>query len=191
MPRRQTPFIPGSYYHLYNRGVNRQTIFFERENSLYFLRLIRHHLIDSDTADILAYCLMPNHYHVLIQVQQPDLSTAMQRLSLSYTKAMNKRYQRVGPLFQGPFHSILVDRDDYLLQLSHYIHLNPVKAQFADRPQDWEFSSYHEYAGLRNGTLPNTTSLQRQFGPNSYSELLESTNLQIQPIDLIPLLLDF
>jgi putative transposase len=108
---------------------------------------------------------------------------------MAYSKAMNNRYQRIGPLFQGPFRSAVVDRDDYLLQLIHYIHLNPVKAKFADRPQDWEFSSYHEYAGLRNGTLPNTKTLQRQFSNKSYAALLESTTLHT--IDLIPLLLDF
>jgi putative transposase len=189
MPRRQTPFIPGSHYHLYNRGVNRQNIFFERDNSLHFLRLIRQHLIDSHTAEVLAYCLMPNHYHLLIQLQQPPLSDAMHRLSMAYSKAMNNRYQRVGPLFQGRFQSIVVDRDDYLLQLAHYIHLNPVKAQFVHRPQDWEFSSYHEYAGLRNGTLPSLNALQTQFTRESYPALLESTSLRTT--DLIPLLLDF
>lgn len=78
----------------------------------------------------------------------------MMKLSVSYTKAINKRYGRVGSLFQGPFRAVHVDRNEYLLHLSRYIHLNPVTAGLVPQPEEWEFSSYREYIGLRNGTLP-------------------------------------
>jgi putative transposase len=148
MPFRRTPFQTGNFYHIYNRGNNRQNIFFERENYLHFLRLMREHLA-TNGVDILAYCLMPNHYHFLAYLQDDNLSAAMHRLSVSYTKAINKRFDRCGVLFQGRFQSIHVNDTDYLIHLSRYIHLNPVKAGFVDRAEEWEFSSYLEYAGLR------------------------------------------
>jgi len=117
LPRRVVPLTPGQYYHIYNRGVNREAIFFERENYLFFLRRLREHLLP--VTDLVAYCLMPNHYHLLVMVKPWEqtsevlkdlgglaprgLSMAMMRLSVSYTKAINKRYQRVGGLFQGAF----------------------------------------------------------------------------------------
>ena len=101
MPRRLTPFVPGLYYHIYNRGNNRQSIFFQPQNYLYFLRNVKRYLVP--LANVTAYCLMPTHYHILVRVQTSDvsLSRAMMRLSVSYTKAINKRFERVGSLFQG------------------------------------------------------------------------------------------
>lgn len=163
MPHRDLTFQPGHHYHLYNRGNDRHLIFFEQENYLYFLRLVRRHLIEQ-TLDVLAYCLMPNHYHLLVQCKTHEVSGAMMRLSVAYTKAMNRRYNRVGSLFQGQFQAIAVDSDEYLSHLTRYIHLNPVKARLAARPEDWEFSSYREYAGLRSGTLPKLEVVRRQLG---------------------------
>ena len=153
MPRRQIIFQTGNYYHVYNRGNNRQLIFFERENYIYFLRQLRNHLI-TNGVDIIAYCLMPNHYHLLVYLQTDDFSKLMQSFTLSYAKAINKRYQRVGSLFQGRFQAIHVDQEDYLLHLTRYIHLNPVCANIVEKAEDWEFSSYQEYIDLRQGSLP-------------------------------------
>jgi REP element-mobilizing transposase RayT len=174
MPRRNVQFSPGVYYHLYNRGNNRDRIFYERENYLFFLRRLRKHILP--VLDIVAYCLMPTHYHLLASVkkiktsefcQNSEVSTgvsrAMQRLSISYTKAMNKRYDRVGALFQGAFQAKHVDEDTYLLHLSRYVHLNPVIAGLVEQAEDWEFSSYQEYIGLRDGTLPKPEIVLSQF----------------------------
>lgn len=162
MPRRSLVFQPDRIYHLYNRGNDRNLTFYERENYLHFLRLVRQHLIEH-TLDVLAYCLMPNHYHLLVCCRTDDVSGSMQRLSVAYTKAMNRRYNRVGALFQGQFQAIEVDSEEYLAQLVRYIHLNPVKARLVEHPKDWEFSSYLEYAGLRAGTLPRMEVLRQQF----------------------------
>jgi putative transposase len=174
MPRRQVNFSPGCYYHLYNRGNDRQTIFLERENYLYFLRQFRRYLVE-DTLDVLAYCLMPNHYHFLICLRSLHLSANMQAFSLSYTKAINRRYERCGSLFQGRFRAIEVDSDSYLLHLTRYIHLNPVKARLVERPEDWEFSSYREYVNLRQGTLPKLEALRQEIGTaNAYRSFVEA-----------------
>jgi len=137
--------------------------FFERENYLYFLRQFRLYLL-KDTLDVLAYCLMPNHYHFLVCLRSLNLSQQMQAFSLSYTKAINRRYGRCGSLFQGRFKAILVDSDRYLLHLSRYIHLNPVAAGFVQAPEEWEFSSYQEYVDLRRGTLPQFEHLRQEVG---------------------------
>ncbi len=174
MPRRQVPLVAGNYYHVYNRGHNRQNIFFERENYLYFLRQLRHHLIANGTA-VIAYCLMPNHYHLLVALETDNFSNLMQAFSLSYTKAINKRYQRVGSLFQGAFQAIHVDREEYLLYLTRYIHLNPVRARLVEKAEDWEFSSYPEYARVRGGTLPKMDVVRSQlYSPDQYSLFMQA-----------------
>jgi len=181
MPYRAIAFEAGKIYHLYNRGNNRQNIFFERENYLHFLRLVRQYLTP-ETVEILAYCLMPNHYHLLVQFQAGSLSEPMKALSLAYTKGMNARYHRVGSLFQGRFCSILVDREPYLVHLARYIHLNPVKAGLVRHPKEWEFSSYQEYAGLRQGTLPKLERVQMLTGATgAYQMFLEDQSLPQEP----------
>lgn len=174
-------FEPGHCYHLYNRGNNHQSIFFERENYLHFLRLVRRYLV-GQTLDLIAYCLMPNHYHFLVYFKTGNLSEAMQLLSLAYTKAINRRYNRVGSLFQGRFRSIWVEQEDYLYHLVRYIHLNPVKARLVLHPQEWEFSSYLEYAGLRKGTLPKLEIIQKQMNSEEvYQSFLQNMELPKQP----------
>lgn len=113
MPRRSLQFQRDHCYHLYNRGSDRQKILFERENYVYFLRLLQYRqyrLLIADLA-LIAYCLMPNHYHLLVQwvqCQGGDISKGMQSVSLPYTKVINHRFDRVGSLFQGPFKAIEV-----------------------------------------------------------------------------------
>jgi putative transposase len=166
MPQRRIPLQTGNFYHVYNRGNNRQTIFFDRENYLYFLRLTRYHLT-LKSVDVVAYCLMPNHYHFLVYLRDETLSDSMKSLSLAYTKAINKRFDRCGVLFQGRFQSILVSDMNYMVQLARYIHQNPVKAGLVQKPEEWEFSSYLEYTGLRQGTLPTMEHIESQIQEES------------------------
>ena len=156
MPRRYLIFCPGEYYHLYNRGVNRGKIFFESDNYRFFLERIERYLLP--VMELLAYCLMPTHYHILVSVAEPrtsevfktsEVSKAMMKLSVSYTKAINKRFDRVGPLFQGAFQARHIDTSIYLWQMAGYLHQNPVEAGLVDRPQDWAYSSYWAYDNVR------------------------------------------
>ena len=183
MAKRDTELRAGEYYHLYNRGNNRGPIFFERDNYLFFLRRVGEYL--RPVLEIVAYCLMPTHYHLLVGLRRTsevsaaevstDVSEAMQRLSVSYTKAMNKRYDRVGTLFQGGYRCKHIGENEYLVHLSRYIHLNPVIDGLVQRPEEWEFSSYLEYVGLRKGTLPRPHILLGQFGStDEYKQFVES-----------------
>jgi len=182
MPRRQRSLIPGHYYHLYNRGNNHQRIFFERENYLYFLRQFRY-FVAAQTVQVVAYCLMPNHYHFLIYLREEGLSAAMQRFTPSYTNAINRRYQRSGALFEGRFQTLWVDSDRYLLHLTRYIHLNPVKAGLVQHPEEWEFSSYLDYVELRQGTLPQRDAVLRQIATvAAYRQFVETETVIPPPI---------
>ncbi|WP_145035126.1 transposase [Caulifigura coniformis] len=176
MPRRRTIIAPGEYYHLYNRGVNREPVFFGRDNYLFFLKRLRRFLFDEQQVadpsvcgsvtrpvEVVAYCLMPNHYHLLVHLNGDDLSDRMQSLSQAYTNAINRARGRVGPLFQGRFESRHVERDEYFLHLSRYIHLNPVVAGLVSRAEDWEFSSYRDYSNWRAGDLPSREAVLRSF----------------------------
>ncbi len=162
MPYRTTQFVAGECYHLYNRGNNREPVFFERENYAFFLQQLRKYIVEP-AADVVAYCLMPNHYHLILQLREDGLSHHLQAFALSYTKTTNKERGRVGSLFQGPFKAIHVDTDQYLTHLSRYIHLNPVFARLVERAQDWEFSSYREFIGVRSGSLPKPDVVLSQF----------------------------
>ncbi len=180
MPRRQTPFLPNQYYHLYNRGNNRQAVFFEDENYLFFLRRLREHLLP--LVSVIAYCLMPTHYHLLVRVKETSevlktsevsvsqaISRVMQRLLISYTKAINKRFDRVGALFQGAFQAKPVTSYAHLLNLCAYIHANPVKEGLTRQPEDWLYSNYPEWLGQRNGALVDREFVREHFEtPEAY-----------------------
>ena len=153
MPRRDVEFATGNYYHIYNRGSGRQTIFCEPENYVYLLRLLKRYSQELDVA-VIAYCPLPNHYHLL--VRQDDAVPAgrlPQRVFNSYTKAFNKRYDCSGTLFQGPFKATHVDKEEYIIHLCRYIHGNPVKAGIVPRLEEWPYSNFHQWVGSRAGTL--------------------------------------
>ena len=175
MARRQTTFVPDHYYHLYNRGVNRDLIFREDANYVYLLGLIGE-VLDSLDVSIIAYCLMPNHYHFLLrQDGGTSISTFMQRVFNAYTKAYNKRHHRSGTLFEGPFKSVHIDSDAYLIHLCRYIHRNPIDAgpPLVHRLEDWPFSNYPEWIGLRNGRLVDRAFVKEVlYGGIDYREFV-------------------
>lgn len=173
MPYWVTPLYAGGIYHLYNRGNNRGRLFFEAENYRFFLRQLEKYFLPAQI-ELLAYCLMPNHYHLLVLLHDANLSAVMQRFSLSYSKAMARRFQRTGSLFEGPFQSRHVAKYEYLLHLSRYIHLNPVVAGLVSRPEDWEFSSYREYLGLRAGGPARPEVVLGVLEARGYQEFVES-----------------
>jgi REP element-mobilizing transposase RayT len=132
----------GNYYHIYNGGSRKGRIFFSQENYNYLLRLLANNSQKYSTA-VIAYCLMPNHYHlVLLPTEGGSVSKTLQTTFNSYVQAVNKKYKLSGSLFQGKTKSILVDSDEYAVNLVRYIHLNPVKAKLVLTPLEWKFSDY-------------------------------------------------
>ncbi|MCP4360480.1 MAG: transposase [Chloroflexi bacterium] len=163
MPRRKLAFLPGHYYHIYNRGVDKRPIFHEADNYIFLLHRLKKYALQFQIT-VIAYCLMPNHYHFLLrQDNDQSISIFMQRVFNSYTKAFNKRYHRSGPLFAGRYKAKHVADDQYLLHLCRYIHANPVKDGFVTAPEEWQYGNYLEWIGEREGTL-----IDREFVSHYY-----------------------
>jgi len=139
--------FPNALYHVTARGDRREDIFEDDEDRKLFLETLGE-VIDQFNWVCYAWCLMDNHYHLLIQTPDGNLSKGMRQLNGVYTQASNRRHKRVGHLFQGRFKAILVDSDTYLLELSRYVVLNPVRARMVRKPGSWPWSSYRASVGL-------------------------------------------
>ncbi|MFP4445016.1 MAG: transposase [Desulfosudaceae bacterium] len=135
---------PDAWYHVMNRGRRAEEIFADSRDFQGFIALLQEACGLWDIR-IAAYCLMPNHYHLLIQTPQANLSRTMRHINGVYTQRYNRRHGCDGQLFRGRYKSILVEADSYLLQLMRYIHNNPVKAGLADRPGGYAWSSHQAY----------------------------------------------
>jgi REP element-mobilizing transposase RayT len=155
---------PGAVYHVTARGDARKAIFRDDGDRRAFLQTLAQ-LVERFGWVCHAYCLMNNHYHLLLETPQANLSRGMRQLNGIYSQAFNRRHRRVGHVLQGRFKSILVDRESYLLELARYVVLNPVRAKTVRRPADYPWSSYRATAGLC-GAPPCLTRdwLLYQFG---------------------------
>ncbi len=163
-------FFDNQLYHIYNRGNNKQQIFFKPENYIYFLGKVRKFILPH--CDILSYCLMPNHFHFLISSDSRTimtkiiggqnrnvLSEGIRNLLQTYTKAINKQNNSTGSLFQQntKAKNLYDGSKSHDLLCFHYIHQNPMKAKLVRKMEDWEYSSFKDYCEIRNGTLCNKT----------------------------------
>lgn len=138
----------GALYHVTARGNAFQAIYTDDHDRARFLDLLAREIAQQHWR-CYAYCLMDNHYHLLLETPEPNLSQGMRRLNAVYTQGFNRRYGRVGHVLQGRYKSLLVDKDAYLLELCRYIVLNPVRAKCVARPEAWPWSSYLATAGKR------------------------------------------
>ena len=136
----------GAVYHVTSRGNGRQRIFFDDQDNRKFLELLGK-TIEHFHWICHAFCLMVNHYHLMIETPEANLSKGMHHLNASFCQSHNKRHDTVGHLFQGRFKSIVVDRESYLLELARYVVLNPVRAGMVAHPEEWPWSSYRATAG--------------------------------------------
>lgn len=169
MPRKNSlkTYIEDGYYHLYNRGVEKRDIFLNDCDYKVFLHFLKEYLQPLSSEDLnpfkqpkslaneislLAYCLMPNHFHLLVKQKiKNGITRLMSRIGTNYVMYFNKRYDRVGPLFQGVYKAVLVETDGQLLHLSRYIHSNPLEIEDKNFEKliDYPYSSYRDYLGNR------------------------------------------
>lgn len=178
-------FASGTLYHIFNRGTAKTKIFLDREDYGLFLSRLREYLYPEkvDTAalaktrqyvrgqlpsgvfDLLCYCLMPNHFHFLLH-QKTELSASklISKLCTSYSKVFNYKYKRVGALFQDQFKAVQIVSNEQLLWVSAYIHQNPLKAELVKKVEEYTYSSYPDYMGLRTGTLCKKELIMEQCG---------------------------
>lgn len=173
---RKTVFATDEYYHVFNRGVEKRIIFENQRDCKRFILTLDYYRSaepatrfsfknrpllapqkaqkrkDSTLVEILAYCLMPNHFHLLLkQTDDRGISTFLSKVSNSYTKYFNTKNKRVGPLLQGTFKAVRVEDDEQLIHLSRYIHLNPLIDFVVADLKHFSFSSYPEFLGLKAG----------------------------------------
>ena len=177
MPGRKVPLITGRYYHVLSRSIAGYKIFRAKRDYVRMIELLKFYQIldppfryshlerleDRDAiferlrkqgkrlVDIIAYCLMPTHIHLILKQRLANgISTFMSNALNSYTCYFNRRFKRKGPLWAGRFKNVEIESNEQLLHLTRYIHLNPVSAYLVDRPEDWEFSSYNEFVEMMN-----------------------------------------
>ena len=139
--------FPGAIYHVTSRGDRREAIVVDDVDRDALIDVVATGMSRFD-AQVLAYCLMDNHYHFVLHTRQANLSLLMRHLNGVYTQAFNRRHNKVGHLLQGRFKAILVDRDAYLLEVCRYVELNPVRAHMVDEPAQRPWSSYRRHVGL-------------------------------------------
>jgi putative transposase len=158
--------IPGAIYHVTARGDRREPIYETDADRQYWLRLLGE-VCQRFNWHCHAYCLMDNHYHIVIETIDGNLSAGMRQLNGVYTQWHNRTQGKVGHVFQGRFKAIIVQRESYLLELARYVVLNPVRAGVCAQPQDWPWSSYAAMLGAAHPPWLNTAWLLAQFGSSS------------------------
>lgn len=169
----------GALYHVTARGNERRKTFFTRRDYEKFLEYVDE--ARGKFGIILhGYVLMTNHYHLIVETPERNLSRVMHHINSSYTTYINVKKKRSGHLFQGRFKSIVVDRDSYLLELSRYLHLNPVRARMVERPEEYLYSSYRTYIGVGCDPRITTSAVFGLVGvdgdkaPDCYRNFVES-----------------
>ena len=179
-------YVPESFYHVYNRGVDKRPIFRDEQDYRFFIKLLRKYMDPSyqskaneiirpsfsNSIELLAYCLMPNHFHLLIYLKNntDDAERLFRGIMTAYVMYFNHKYRRVGPLFQGRYKASPVNDDNYLLHISRYIHLNPL-----DVDQDYKkypYSSYGLYTENRNQTFLSLDRLVPFVDFGNYKEFV-------------------
>ena len=155
----------GAYYHVTSRGNERKDVFKSQKDREQFLSYLES-AVNRYDAIIHAYCLMSNHYHLILETPSGNLSKIMQHINGAYTNYFNIKRKRNGHLFQGRFKAIVVEVDEYALELSRYIHLNPVRASMVNRPEEYRWSSYLDYTGERKRPDWLKTSLILEYFGN-------------------------
>jgi len=186
VPYRGDVFVQDHYYHIYNRGAGRGLIFFNPGNYEHCLRLVKRYY-DRYGVTVVAYCLMPNHYHFLLrqETDQP-LSKFINVLFNAYVQAVNRQQGRKGTLFEGRFRHVWVDREEYLIHLCRYIHLNPVKAGLVAEIGDWPYSNYLEWIGERAGRLKDDVFIRDRFPtPEAYQRFVADGQDDVRARELI------
>lgn len=172
---------PGAFYHITSRGNARQNIFKSKRDYIEFLNILSDNLKRYNW-ECYAYCLMSNHYHLLIKTLDPNLSQGMRQLNGVYTQKFNYLHKTVGHVFQGRYKAILVDEDKYFYELVRYIVLNPVKARMVKNPDNYQWSSHREMIGGSKDNICNKEKVLKKL--QNIKEYKKYINLKTEEIDV-------
>lgn len=186
MPRSPRIAFEDAFFHVFNRGLNKEKIFLDDQDYRKFLTRLAILKGEQDyDFQLYAYILMPNHFHFLIQTHKTPISKIMTSLSTSYSMYFNNKYHRTGVLFQNRFKSILCEKDSYFLEASRYIHLNPIEAGLASNLADYPWSSYQELFGIPELSLMDSEAKTQLTGSSekekeSYHKYLDEGLLKFE-----------
>ena len=180
---------PGALYHITSRGNERKSIFSNDEDRLLFLRTLGD-VAKTHNFVIHAYCLMGNHYHLLVETVDGNLSLGMRDLNGAYTQRFNTAHRRSGHLLQGRYKAFLVEGDEYLLEVARYVVLNPVRARIVEKPGQWKWSSYRATAGaaevpswLRVRSILELFGKQTSYAQKAYRAFVKDGIGEASPFD--------
>ncbi|KYH34275.1 transposase IS200 like protein [Clostridium tepidiprofundi DSM 19306] len=163
-------WFPGATYHITARGNRKQEIFRDKQDFIVYLAILKDCLeyYKDDKYEIIAYCLMTNHVHILIKTTVREISDFIQRLHSMYARYFNKKYNYVGHLWQDKFYAELIKSNKQMLDTSRYIHLNPAKAKIVKKPEEYKWSSYAMYIGKREEKIISTEMVLSLFEELTY-----------------------
>lgn len=178
---------PGKIFHIYSKAVGNELLFLSDENFKYFLK--RYNEYCSEIFETLAYCLIPNHFHLLVRIKEGRHNeVAVKKFSdflNSYSKAFNKLNGRSGSLFQRKFKRKEIKNDDYLTRIILYIHLNPVKHQIVKNLDSWIYSSYHSYLSDKPSKISRQLALEWFGGKDEFEKIHNETKKEYLPEELM------
>lgn len=183
MPTIKRVWYPGAMYHITARGNHKSYIFEDNRDFKYYIRLIQEALeyYNYEEYEVVCYCLMGNHVHILLKANCRPAGAFICRLNSKYAKYYNKKYNCVGHLFQGRYHSKLIKNELQLIETSRYIHLNPVTANIVKAPDQYKWSSYPMYVGRKKESIIKTESILSYFdNRKEYISYIESA-IKITP----------
>lgn len=187
MPRKRRVWFPNAMYHVVNRGVRKLTIFYEEEDFLRYLQILEE-AKERFPFLLHAYCLMTNHVHLLIQTKTNPLSEIMWDINSKYAKYFNRKYDLVGHIFQDRYWAELIDSLKYELDVSKYIHLNPIEAHIVTKPEDYKWSSYRAYVFYQYNPYVYTDKILSHFStpaPFYYQKFVETPDKPDPPPEKI------
>jgi putative transposase len=177
MSRRPRVWFPGAIYHITSRGNRKSVIFKNQSDYQKYLSCIAEAYNESPF-QLHAYCLMPNHLHLLIETSSIHIQQIMWSIQTSYAIYFNKKYELDGHVFQGRYGARLIDSQKYFIDSGRYIHMNPVKAEIVEKPTNYRWSSYPYYVHGNPPPYLNTSKTISLFpGPKSYQYFVEKTTL--------------
>lgn len=191
MPKHELGFFKHGIFHIYNRTLENLKLCNSNDNYFYLTTLIQKYR-QKYNVSLLAYCLMPNHYHFMAR-QNTDipLSRFLSDLFNSYAQAQNKQFGRKGPIFEDRPNYKHIDDESYLFHICRYIHLNPVKAGLVKNVHEWPFSNYLEWVGKRKGTLVDVNFIADLFPhPNQYKLFVDDLNNDRKLVQMEKYLMD-
>ncbi len=172
MPRKPRIHYPGALYHCINRG-NRRKAIYGCDNDYLFMQDCLANAVEKHGALIHGYCLMTNHFHIIIQVHDVRLSTIMRSCLTRFAQNFNRIHHKTGHVFQGRYRAILCQKQSYLLELVRYVHLNPVRAHLVQDPQQWRWSSLNDYLHPSQHPWLHTRDILAEFGRHPHHHLLQ------------------